>query len=165
MGRATLAFVAGYLLVWSAVGLVAYALVEGAALAGPRVPRLGPGAGATSRAAPSLAAALFQLTPAKDACLRRCRDPHAARNGIEHGVHCVACCWALTVALFALGVMSIGWMAFVAALIAAERLLPSRLMAQRAIAVVLAALGLAVAFAPGQVPRADDSPIRRTRRG
>ena len=55
-------------------------------------------------------------------------------------------------ALFALGVMSIGWMAFVAALIAAERLLPSRLMAQRAIAVVLAVLGLAVAFAPGQVP-------------
>ena len=42
-GRATLAFVAGYLLVWSAVGLVAYALVEGAALAGPRVPRLGRG--------------------------------------------------------------------------------------------------------------------------
>jgi predicted metal-binding membrane protein len=55
-------------------------------------------------------------------------------------------------ALFALGVMSIGWMAFVAALIAAERLLPSRLRAKHAIAVVLAVLGLAVLIAPGDVP-------------
>ena len=150
-GRATLAFVAGYLLVWSAVGLVAYALVEGV-----RSLDLGflawDHAGRYIAGGAIVAAALFQLTPPKDACLRRCRDPRAARNGIEHGVHCVACCWALTAALFALGVMSIGWMAFVAALIAAERLLPSRLMAQRAIAVVLAVLGLAVAFAPGQVP-------------
>ncbi len=150
-GRATLAFAAGYLLVWSAVGLVAYALVEGV-----RSLDLGflawDHAGRYIAGGAIVAAALFQLTPPKDACLRRCRDPRAARNGIEHGVHCVACCWALTAALFALGVMSIGWMAFVAALIAAERLLPSRLMAQRAIAVVLAVLGLAVAFAPGQVP-------------
>ena len=136
---------------WSAVGLVAYALVEG--LRSLDLGFLAWDQGGRYVAGGAIvAAALFQLTPAKDACLRRCRDPHAARNGIEHGVHCVACCWALTVALFALGVMSIGWMAFVAALIAAERLLPSRLMAQRAIAVVLAALGLAVAFAPGQVP-------------
>jgi hypothetical protein len=55
-------------------------------------------------------------------------------------------------ALFALGVMSIGWMAFVAALIAAERLLPSKLMAKQAVAVLLVVLGLGVAFAPGQVP-------------
>jgi len=150
-GRATLAFVAGYLLVWSAVGLVAYALVEGVRSLGLGFLAWDQGGRYVAGGA-IVAAALFQLTPAKDACLRRCRDPHAARNGIEHGVHCVACCWALTVALFALGVMSIGWMAFVAALIAAERLLPSRLMVQRAIAVVLAALGLAVAFAPGQVP-------------
>ena len=78
-----------------------------------------------------LAAALFQLTPVKEACLRRCRDPLAARSGLEHGAHCIACCWALTAALFALGVMSIGWMALVAALIAGERLLPSRLMGRR----------------------------------
>ena len=55
-------------------------------------------------------------------------------------------------ALFALGVMSIGWMAFVAALIAAERLLPSKLMAKQAVAVILVVLGLSVALAPGQVP-------------
>jgi predicted metal-binding membrane protein len=149
--RSTLTFVAGYLLAWSAAGLVAYALIEG-------VRSLDIGFLAWDEAGPYiaggaiLAAALYQLTPAKDACLRRCRDPQATGTGIEHGAHCVGCCWGLTAALFALGVMSIAWMAFVAALIAAERLLPSRLKANRAAAVVLAVLGLAVAFAPGDVP-------------
>jgi predicted metal-binding membrane protein len=55
-------------------------------------------------------------------------------------------------ALFALGVMSISWMAFVAALIAAEKLLPWRVTARRTVAILLAVLGLAVAFAPGDVP-------------
>jgi predicted metal-binding membrane protein len=150
-GRATLTFVAGYLLAWSAAGLVAYALIEGV-----RSLDLGflawDEAGRYVAGGAILAAALFQLTPAKDVCLRRCRDPLAARSGLEHGVHCVACCWALMAALFALGVMSIAWMAFVAALIAAERLLPSRLRAKHAIAVVLAVLGLAVLIAPGDVP-------------
>ena len=150
-GRATLTFVAGYLLAWSAAGLVAYALIEGV-----RSLDLGflawDEAGRYVAGGAILAAALFQLTPAKDVCLRRCRDPLAARNGLVHGAHCVACCWALMAALFALGVMSIAWMAFVAALIAAERLLPSRLRAKHAIAVVLAVLGLAVLIAPGDVP-------------
>ena len=72
--------------------------------------------------------------------------------GIEHGGVCVGCCWGLMAALFALGVMSIAWMAFVAALIAAERLLPWKGPAVRAVAVVLAVLGIAVAFAPEKVP-------------
>ena len=72
--------------------------------------------------------------------------------GIEHGGVCVGCCWWLMAALFALGVMSIAWMAFVAALIAAERLLPWKGPAVRAVAVVLAVLGIAVAFAPEKVP-------------
>ena len=84
-----------------------------------------------------LAAAIYQLTPAKDICLRKCRGPiqfllgawkpgysGALRMGVEHGAWCVGCCWALMAALFALGVMSVGWMAFVAALIAVEKLLP-----------------------------------------
>jgi predicted metal-binding membrane protein len=149
--RATLTFVAGYLLAWSAAGLVAYAIVEGV-----RSLDLGflawDEAGRYIAGGAILAAALFQLTPLKDVCLRRCRDPRAARSGLQHGVHCIACCWALMAALFALGVMSIAWMAFVAALIAAERLLPSRLRARHAIAVVLAVLGLAVVIAPGDVP-------------
>jgi hypothetical protein len=72
--------------------------------------------------------------------------------GIEHGGWCVGCCWALMAALFALGVMSVGWMVFVAALIAAEKLLPWKLLANRGIALLLVVLGLAVAIAPEDVP-------------
>ena len=70
---------------WSAAGLVAYALIEGV-----RSLDLGflawDEAGRYIAGGAILAAALFQLTPAKDACLRRCRDPQAARNGVEHGL-------------------------------------------------------------------------------
>ena len=72
--------------------------------------------------------------------------------GVEHGGYCVGCCWALMAALFALGVMSIGWMAFIAALIATEKLLPWQAIANRGIAVLLLVFGLAVAFAPEDVP-------------
>ena len=76
----------------------------------------------------------------------------ALRMGFEHGGFCIGCCWALMAALFALGVMSVGWMVFVAALIAAEKLVPWRAIANRGIAVLLAVLAIAVAFAPADVP-------------
>ena len=94
-----------------------------------------------------LGAALYQLSPLKDSCLRQCRSPAmllqhwrpgpvgALRMGFEHGGFCIGCCWALMAALFAVGVMSVGWMAFIAALIAAEKLLPWRAIANRGIAV------------------------------
>jgi hypothetical protein len=72
--------------------------------------------------------------------------------GIVHGGWCIGCCWALMASLFALGAMSIGWMAFIAALIAIERLLPWKEAANRGIALVLLGLGLTLAFAPGAVP-------------
>jgi hypothetical protein len=72
--------------------------------------------------------------------------------GMEHGGWCVGCCWALMAALFAVGVMSIGWMVFVAGLIAVEKLLPWRVLANRGIAVLLVVLGLGVAFASQDVP-------------
>jgi predicted metal-binding membrane protein len=160
----TAVFVGGYLLTWTLAGLLGYMLLEaGRALdiealswdrAGPYV------AGAVI-----VAAAVYQLTPLKDACLSKCRSPFmflleawkpgrlgALRMGIEHGGWCVGCCWALMAALFALGVMSVGWMAFVAALIATEKLLPWKAVANRGIAVLLLALGLTVAFAPEDVP-------------
>jgi predicted metal-binding membrane protein len=64
----------------------------------------------------------------------------------------VACCWGLMAALFALGVMSTGWMALMAALIAAARLLPWKTIAGCGVAVALALLALGVAFAPEDVP-------------
>jgi predicted metal-binding membrane protein len=160
----TILFVAGYLVTWTAAGVVFYALLE--------LGRgLDLGAFSWDRGGPYLAggvifaAALYQLTPLKDVCLRKCRSPlmflltawrsgrlGALRMGIEHGGWCVGCCWALMAALFALGVMSVGWMIFVAALIAAEKLLPWKVLANRGIALLLVVLGLAVAIAPEDVP-------------
>jgi predicted metal-binding membrane protein len=162
-GTTTL-FVCGYLLTWTAAGLIGYGIIRiGEALsldflawdeAGPYV------AGGVI-----VGAAIYQLTPLKDVCLRHCRSPlmfllerwrpgrlGALEMGLEHGGWCVGCCWGLMAALFALGVMSIGWMVFVAALIAIEKLLPWRILANRGIAVLLLVLGLAVAFAPDDVP-------------
>ena len=76
----------------------------------------------------------------------------AARMGIAHGAWCVGCCWALMATLFALGLMSLGWMALVAALIAGEKLLPRRARTPRAVAVLLLGIGLAVLLAPDLVP-------------
>ena len=72
--------------------------------------------------------------------------------GVVHGAWCVGCCWALMEELFALGVMSVGWMAFIAAVIAIEKLLPWKTLANRGIAVTLLLLGLAVALTPERVP-------------
>jgi predicted metal-binding membrane protein len=159
----TIAFVAGYVASWAAVGALGYAIVEG-------VRSLDVGflswdsAGQYAAGAVIVGAGLYQLTGPKDVCLRHCRNPQmlvedwrpgplgALRMGIDHGGYCVGCCWAMMAALFALGVMSVGWMAFVAALIAIEKLLPWRLVANRSIAIVLAVLGLAVAFVPDSVP-------------
>jgi predicted metal-binding membrane protein len=161
---ATALFLTGYLVVWALAGVFGYGLYElGKAASGDLFSwgRAGPYlAGAIV-----LAAAVYQLTPLKDVCLRHCRSPlmflmshwRAGRAGslwmgIAHGGWCVGCCWALMAALFALGVMSIGWMALVAATIATEKLLPWKAVANRGIAVLLVVLGLAVAFAPAQVP-------------
>jgi predicted metal-binding membrane protein len=70
--------------------------------------------------------------------------------GFEHGSWCVGCSWALMAALFALGVMSLAWMALVTGLIAAERLLPHGVRVGVALALVV--LGAWVALAPGGVP-------------
>ncbi len=110
-------------------------------------------------------AGVYQLTAPKRACLRRCRERHAflaqgwrtgrlsaVRVGGEYGKFCVGCCFALMAALFALGWMSVTWMALVAALIAAERMLPWAGASRLATAVVLVVLGMAVALGPESVP-------------
>ena len=161
---APLFFVAGYLAVWAAAGLVAFALagvgghVAGGVFAWERAGRWA--AGATL-----LLAAAYQLTPLKDACLTRCRVPIAfllgswrpgrsggLRRGIAHGAWCAGCCWALMAALFALGVMSIAWTALVAAVVALEKTLPWRRVATWGTGALLAVLGLLLLAAPADMP-------------
>ena len=72
--------------------------------------------------------------------------------GLSHGAWCIGCCWALMASLFALGVMSLVWMAVVAGLIAFEKLIPSRRAATYGTAGVLLALGLLLLAAPDAIP-------------
>lgn len=156
----TALFVAGYLVAWTAFGLVAYGLYEAVASLVPGGFTADPG-GRYAAAGVILAAAVYQLTPAKNVSLMKCRTPldfilhrmrtgygGALRMGVEHGAWCVGCCWALMVALFALGVMSVGWMALVGAFIAVEKLLPWKRLANRSVAAALAVIALTIALMP-----------------
>jgi predicted metal-binding membrane protein len=160
----TLLFVTGYLAVWAAAGVLAF----GAAATGSR---LVDGAVAWNRAgrwaagAMLLLAAVYQLTPFKDACLSRCRAPLGLllgswrpgvlggfRLGLSTGAWCAGCCWALMASLFALGVMSIAWTTVVAAVVAAEKLLPWRRVATWTTTGLLVAVGVLLLVAPAAIP-------------
>jgi predicted metal-binding membrane protein len=161
---APLVFTAGYLVTWTAAGLLAYAAFRGGrALLGGEL--AWGGAGRWLAGGTLVAAAAYELTPLKDVCLAKCRSPlgfllsswrdglrGALDMGARHGAWCVGCCWALMASLFALGVMSLVWMAFVAALIALEKTLPWGRAATYATAAILLALGVAVIAAPDAVP-------------
>jgi len=112
-----------------------------------------------------LVAAAYELTALKNVCLAKCRSPlgfligswreglpGALEMGAKNGAWCVGCCWALMASLFALGIMSIGWMAVVAALIAVEKLLPWRRAATYGTAALLLVLGVLLLAAPGSTP-------------
>jgi predicted metal-binding membrane protein len=161
---APLLFTSGYLLVWSAVGLGTYLLARiGAELSGDVL--AWDRAGRWIAGATLLLAAAYELTPLKDVCLGKCRTPlgfllgnwreglsGAVNMGARHGAWCVGCCWALMASLFALGVMSIVWMAVVAGLIAFEKLIPSRRAATYGTAAVLIVVGMLMLVAPDVVP-------------
>ena len=137
---------AGYVAVWAGVGLAAYGIdmrlpdpsnrVVGAVLIG---------------------AGLYQLTPLKTACLKRCRNPAdflvthwrrgrvgALRLGVEHGAYCVGCCWALMGVLVVAGSMSLAWVVAIALVVAAEKLLPAGQLLGRLGGVVLLVAGIVV---------------------
>ncbi len=162
---APLVFTAGYLLTWTAAGLLAYGLVElGRALLGDAL--AWDGAGRWVAGGTLLVAAAYELTPYKDICLSKCRSPvgfllgswrdglkGALGMGARHGAWCVGCCWALMASLFALGVMSLAWMAFVAALIALEKTVTAGGRAATWVtALILLVLGIAVIAVPESVP-------------
>jgi predicted metal-binding membrane protein len=159
-----LLFSTGYLLVWGLAGVVAYGVYEsGRSLFGTDL-RWSAG-GRWFAGAVLMVAALYELTPLKDVCLQKCRTPvgfllgtwrdgrrGAVAMGTRHAAWCVGCCWALMGALFALGVMSVTWMAFVAALITLEKTLPWRRVAVWGTTAVLVVLAVMLVAAPHLVP-------------
>jgi predicted metal-binding membrane protein len=162
--KAPLAFTAGYLIVWTAAGVVAFGIWAAGSATLPTT-LAWHRAGSWVAGGVLVAAATYELTPLKTVCLSKCRSPlgfllgawrdgltGAVSMGVRHGAWCLGCCWALMASLFALGVMSIGWMAFVAGLIAAEKTLPWGRAVTYATAAVLLALGVLLIAAPGAIP-------------
>jgi predicted metal-binding membrane protein len=159
-----LLFTTGYLLVWGAAGLGGYGLfVLGRSLLGGD---LAWHTGGRWLAAGVLAvAALYELTPLKNVCVTKCRSPlgfllgtwrdgrfGALHMGSRHAGWCLGCCWGLMAALFALGVMSLTWMVFVAALIALEKTVPWLRAVTWGTAAILLVLAIAILATPHAVP-------------
>ena len=158
------AFTAGYLATWGAAGVVAF-LIALATTHAAHGALAWDNAGQTIAGVTLLVAAGYELTPFKDICLGKCRSPlgtllgswrsgwaGAFRMGVGNGAWCVGCCWALMASLFALGVMSVTWMAVVAGLIAMEKTIPWRRVATYATTTVLVVLGIIMLVAPDALP-------------
>jgi predicted metal-binding membrane protein len=119
-------FAASYVGVWTLFGLGVYAVYQphGAWVAG----------------ALTIAAGVYELTPLKRACRRRCRE--TVRSGFQFGASCVGSSVGLMVVLVALGVMSLPWMAVIAALVLVQKLVPPRVLVDVPVALALVVLGL-----------------------
>ena len=167
-----LAFAAGYALIWTAFCLAAVAFQMAAA----QILRLDPMFATTSRVVGGtllIAAGLYQLTPLKQACLRKCQLPllvfarnwrpgtHGAlRMGLGHGLFCVGCCAVLMAVLFYGGVMEPKWIAGLAIYILIEKLLPPQWYLSRFSGIVLCIWGGAILWmraplAPSTINRLD----------
>ena len=150
----TLLFAAGYLTVWTGYGLLAYGVFR-------LVTSFDTGWLAWDRGGPYaagvviVAAGLYELTPLKRVCLRRCRNApqgNAFRSGVAHGFDCVGSSGALMAVLLVLGAMSLFWMAVVAVVIFVEKVLPRGPRFVPVLAVGVVALGVWVAVSPASVP-------------
>lgn len=147
-------FALTYLALWAVTGVPIY--FGSAALAAITADTLAYGV-----AGMLLVTGLFQVSPLKQVCLRHCRSPigfllghwragwrGALAMGWTHAVYCLGCCWGLMVVLVAAGAMGLPWVLLIAAVVAAEKLLPHGEWIARLTGVVLMLLGVAVAVRP-----------------
>ena len=153
---AVLLFALGYITVW--VGFSVLAALAQWAL--HEATLLSPAMAASSSllaGAILIAAGIYQLTPAKGACLRQCQSPlgfllsnwrggelGALQMGLRHGLYCLGCCWALMVVLFAVGVMNLAWVAALTAFILLEKFGPAGALASRLGGIAMIALGILI---------------------
>jgi len=151
-------FVAGYLLVWTGIGLTALA-------AQSSLMALGPWVRAPAVAGVLALAGAYQFSPLKNACLRACRSPMdfvvlhwrsgilgAFRLGIDHGLYCIGCCWALMAVLVVAGGMGIAWVALIALVVFAEKVLPGANVFSRALGATLLVAAALTALWPEFLP-------------
>ena len=149
------AFVAGYLVVWASVGIV----VWGAAIAASAI--VMPEERALGVAAILLIAGVYQFTPLKSTCLRACRTPAdfllthwhrglsgQVRLGVEHGLYCLGCCWALMALFVGAGAMSLMWAVGIALVVIVEKVRPEGITFGRIAGALLIAAAVIVFARP-----------------
>ena len=134
--RAVLLFVGSYLAVWTLVGVVIYALYR------PH--------GSSAAGAVVIAAGVYEFTPLKRSCRRRCRE--SVPSGFQYGLYCVGSSIGLMLMLVALGIMSVTWMSVIAALVLVQKLLPSKAAIDVPVALAIVGLGILIVLAPSSVP-------------
>jgi predicted metal-binding membrane protein len=147
-------FVAGYLLVWSVAGLVAYAALIALQdwISPDTIPALRAGS------ALLVATGVYQFMPLKRVCARHCRAPLTHRHlgplhaGIVHGLYGLGCCWALILVLLLLGMMSLVWMTAITAIVLIEELAPWAELVQWLVGLALVGIGLVLFAAPHTLP-------------
>jgi predicted metal-binding membrane protein len=148
------AFAGGYLAVWtgfSALATAAQWSLEQAALLSPMMVSASPYLGG----ALLIAAGAYQMTPLKNVCLKHCRSPvqfisshwrkgsgGAFRMGLDHGLFCLGCCWAIMGLLFIGGVMNLLWVAAIAVFVLLEKIMPRGVLVGRAAGGLLMLAGL-----------------------
>ena len=153
----TVAFGAGYLVVWTAIGVVPLLVLiafRDVADGSAWVDRAG--------GAVLVLAGLYQFTRWKDACQKACRTPMtfmmthdfgtgavgAFRTGVSHGLYCIGCCWALMAVLFVVGLMNLVWMAAIAVVFLAEKNWRHGARLSKVVGAAVAAFGVAVLIDP-----------------
>jgi predicted metal-binding membrane protein len=153
-------FLGGYLAIWSVFGFAAYLVsraVPAVGMSSPGLRSLSPIVGG----AILVLAGFYQWSPLKDVCLRHCRSPlgfllHAWRDGyagafrmgFQHGAYCVGCCWSLMLVLFAVGLMNLGWMVLLSAVIFAEKIVRQGPLIGRLAGAGLVAFGVVTILTP-----------------
>jgi predicted metal-binding membrane protein len=134
--RAVPLFLASYLAIWALVGVAVYALYR------PH--------GYVAAGAVTIAAGVYEFTPLKHHCRRRCHE--SAGPGFGFGLYCVGSSIGLMLMLVALGVMSITWMAVIAVLVLAQKLVPAKAVLDVPLALAIVGLGIWILITPSSVP-------------
>jgi predicted metal-binding membrane protein len=149
----TSTFVLGYVTAWTAFSIAA-ALAQEVLHSAALVSSMGVGTSRIFGGIVLTATGIFQWTPLKNACLRRCRSPigflltewrdgtrGAFHMGLHLGAYCVGCCWLLMALLFIAGVMNLWWVAVITAFVLLEKLAPAGLWIARTTGVMLVLWG------------------------
>ena len=148
-------FLAGYVIVWAAFSLAATGGNWGLHQASLLSSMMGESTSGYLGGSLLVLAGVFQWSPLKYNCLKQCRTPMgflmtswregprgALRMGLEHGVYCLGCCWALMLLLFVLGIMNLVWIAALAAFVLAEKVAPKAEWVGRITGVLLLGWGV-----------------------